>query len=188
MAMCFGDESFNARLFIYVAVQFSYGALERIEEQVVGLKNKHRIRGEVKWHDDKTLRMPMLQIVASSQPMIRCFVVRRRSNREEPERERKKCLQALFHDITQPGTRVRPIVVLDGREATLTRREVAFLDGLRSNMNLPPYLHAPSSELIGLQCADFVAGAVRVHEDGASSTAFEVISPCVRLRAELDAG
>jgi hypothetical protein len=184
--MCLCDESFTAKVFVYATVQLTYSSLEKMERECIRLKSQLGITGEIKWHSDTKLRVPVLEIVAQNQPFIRYYVVHRKSRVGDPERERRKCLQELFYEVGSPGSvSVQPIILLDQRELTLNRREREFIEALGKSMRIPPYFHASSSDMIGLQCIDFVAGAIRSHEEGVSSVGYELIKDAIRLRKDV---
>lgn len=173
----------SRQTYVYAAVELTYAGAAHIEAAIGRLKAERNVRGEVKWRDDTALRDPVLRATAEAEPFIRCYVVRR-IGPGEPERAHRLCLRALFWDLSNPDNPTRAFVILDEREPVLTFREAQFIAGFRSQMHLPPFTHAPSAEHLGLQCADFVVGALREREDRRGE-GWNVIADFVRIRREV---
>jgi len=119
------------------------------------------------WHDaDQSLRERMVHVVAAL-PLDICIVTHTDDVATRSERRRRHALRTLLMHFRAQGV---DHIALESRGAISDRRDIAFMNGIRSQRLVAPEQrieHIPGPEEPLLWAADIVAGATVQHRVGA---------------------
>ncbi|MFC8039488.1 DUF3800 domain-containing protein [Paenarthrobacter sp. NPDC057355] len=165
----FIDESLVSRrngddVYVLGAVVLAQCDVDSAQEVLLTLKS--RSAKKLHWRDEQTLSRRRLVKELSSLPLTCCVVVRSQPKGDSQERQRRLCLERLFHELDYLGV---SRAVIESRGNADDRRDMKMLQVLRSARAIGPGIrmeHIPGPKEPMLWAADVLCGAVAQGEQG----------------------